>query len=303
MQAEEKGVLKGLISAALEPLREWRGRMASNQQDEGTGTREVDVGTLTAEPAGEPGSVIIHGGEEGGGNAGTGTLRPTGTTVFKDDAAVGTTVIKGGVAGGTTDLSKVGVPAFMRQFEPPPPPSALGNSGTTEITNAPASDQLPAFMRQFDQPKKPPLPQPPPPEPAVVNNGGGGGSSGDGSGGGNGAAAVADTAGVRVGEAFSSVGSVTGSEAVRRGEAFTSVGSEVAHVVASTSGSGPPNASTRAARFDFSDLSIEEIDRMLNDQQADFERDVGKLRKQYEKRGRALRNARAEKEKANRAPE
>ena len=148
VQAEEKGVLKGLISAALEPLREWRGRMASNQQDEGTGTREVDVGTLTAEPAGEPGSVIIHGGEEGGGNAGTGTLRPTGTTVFKDDAAVGTTVIKGGVAGGTTDLSKVGVPAFMRQSGYSETGPIHGNFETRSVVKKPhAPPTVPSCAR------------------------------------------------------------------------------------------------------------------------------------------------------------
>ena len=40
---------------------------------------------------------------------------------------------------------------------------------------------------------------------------------------------------------------------------------------------------------------MEEIDEELLSQQANFERDVGRLRKQYERRGRALRAARAAK--------
>jgi len=55
---------------------------------------------------------------------------------------------------------------------------------------------------------------------------------------------------------------------------------------------GPAGASARA-KFDFSSLSLEEIEEELNCQQANFERDVARLRKQYERRGRALRAARA----------
>jgi serine/threonine protein kinase len=55
---------------------------------------------------------------------------------------------------------------------------------------------------------------------------------------------------------------------------------------------GPAGASAKA-KFDFSSLSLEEIEEELNCQQANFERDVARLRKQYERRGRALRAARA----------
>ena len=42
----------------------------------------------------------------------------------------------------------------------------------------------------------------------------------------------------------------------------------------------------------------DEIEEELRSQQANFERDVGRLRKQYERRGRALRAAKAAKEAA-----
>ena len=49
------------------------------------------------------------------------------------------------------------------------------------------------------------------------------------------------------------------------------------------------------AKFDFASLRLAEIDEELADQEANFQRDVGRLRKQYERRGRALRSARAAK--------
>ena len=52
------------------------------------------------------------------------------------------------------------------------------------------------------------------------------------------------------------------------------------------------------SRYDFSHLSLDEIEEELRSQQANFERDVGRLRKQYERRGRALRAAKAAKEAA-----
>ena len=65
-----------------------------------------------------------------------------------------------------------------------------------------------------------------------------------------------------------------------------------------STGAPPSGGNARAPKYDFSHLSLEEIDDMLAGQQADFERDVGRLRKQYERRGRALRSARAAKEAA-----
>ena len=57
-----------------------------------------------------------------------------------------------------------------------------------------------------------------------------------------------------------------------------------------TEGAGKSTAG--GSKYDFSSLSLAEVDAELSSQQANFERDVGKLRKQYEKRGRALRAAR-----------
>ena len=60
----------------------------------------------------------------------------------------------------------------------------------------------------------------------------------------------------------------------------------------STAGAGGQKT---PAKFDFNSLSIAELDEELANQEANFQRDVGKLRKQYERRGRALRSARASK--------
>ena len=60
----------------------------------------------------------------------------------------------------------------------------------------------------------------------------------------------------------------------------------------------PVSISQKTGKYDFSHLTLQEIDEEIRNQQANFERDVGLLRKQYERRGRALRRARAAKESA-----
>ena len=61
---------------------------------------------------------------------------------------------------------------------------------------------------------------------------------------------------------------------------------------------GAPGGPEKPSAAQFHGRDNAEIDDMLAGQQADFERDVGRLRKQYERRGRALRSARAAKEAA-----
>lgn len=90
-------------------------------------------------------------------------------------------------------------------------------------------------------------------------------------------------------------GSSGGGEAAGGGaNAALSSSSHAAANAAPHSANGQSAAAS--AKYDFSHLSIAEINELLSTQQADFERDVGKLRKQYEKRGKALKAARAAKQ-------
>lgn len=74
------------------------------------------------------------------------------------------------------------------------------------------------------------------------------------------------------------------------------VSSSAASATPGGAGGGAAAQRSGANKYDasnFAKLSIEEIDEELASQQANFERDVGRLKKQYERRGRALRQARA----------
>jgi len=201
-----------------------------------------------------------------------------GTTVFHGPPAdSGTTVVHGTtVIHGTTGIQGTGEAAVDS--------TAANGAGTTaEVSGASDVSRMP-FMRQFEQPATPaPSAVPPASDDASVHAvaPSGGGSRGRG-----------DSV------AFSSVGSSVGiaSDLGRSGvgeeriEPFTSRGSND-----EASESRERANSSQHARFDFSHLSVEEIDALLAQQQADFEKDVAKLRRQYEKRGRALRAERGKK--------
>lgn len=319
-QAQEGGVLDQLMGASLEPLREWRmkaaneaaARAAAAGFGHGDGTQEINLGTLTPGAAGD-GTMVVKGGDAGtmvvngsstvSRNDGTTVVHGTvvrndgttvvhgggdgGTMLFRGGSsdASGTTVIKGGGTVDITDGASGGdaMPAFMRQFQPP-----------TASTNAPADVSDPSPTPAAHQPATPP---PVASRRAPVPNAIGAG----------GVAWTVATPDVctpvctPAGEsdqalAASERRSSSVSEAGTVAAAGASVGAApsggAAAACGSTAGAGGQKT---PAKFDFNSLSIAELDEELANQEANFQRDVGKLRKQYERRGRALRSARASK--------
>ena len=298
-EVQAAGILRTLVCAALESLSEWRQRrhtvssaqaMANTQRLCGDGA----VSGTTILDGAAVGTTVIHGGAAVS-ESGTAVFKScaavssftsvtgdaivsNGTTVFKSGAGMssGTTVINGSLSSIGTDLlpsmANGSIPAFMHQFdrslsEPASPPVAI-----TSLPIATAS--LPVT-----------LPSPPEPASPLV-------------------APVLVTAPV--------------SEAVSSPSSVPSVSSQAPSTISPKSGGdlvaslqsggdleavgGAPEApeapeapagASAKAKFDFSSLSLEEIEEELNCQQAIFERDVARLRKQYERRGRALRAARA----------
>ena len=298
-EVQAAGILRTLVCAALESLSEWRQRrhtvssaqaMANTQRLCGDGA----VSGTTILDGAAVGTTVIHGGAAVS-ESGTAVFKScaavssftsvtgdaivsNGTTVFKSGAGMssGTTVINGSLSSIGTDLlpslANGSIPAFMHQFdrslsEPASPPVAI-----TSLPIATAS--LPVT-----------LPSPPEPASPLV-------------------APVLVTAPV--------------SEAVSSPSSVPSVSSQAPSTISPKSGGdlvaslqsggdleavgGAPEApeapeapagASAKAKFDFSSLSLEEIEEELNCQQANFERDVARLRKQYERRGRALRAARA----------
>ena len=298
-EVQAAGILRTLVCAALESLSEWRQRrhtvssaqaMANTQRLCGDGA----VSGTTILDGAAVGTTVIHGGAAVS-ESGTAVFKScaavssftsvtgdaivsNGTTVFKSGAGMssGTTVINGSLSSIGTDLlpsmANGSIPAFMHQFdrtlsEPASPPVAI-----TSVPLTTAS--LPVT-----------LPSPPEPASPLV-------------------APVLVTAPV--------------SEAVSSPSSVPSVSSQAPSTISPKSGGdlvaslqsggdleavgGAPEApeapeapagASAKAKFDFSSLSLEEIEEELNCQQANFERDVARLRKQYERRGRALRAARA----------
>jgi serine/threonine kinase 3 len=331
-EVQAAGILRTLVCAALEPLSEWRQRrhsvssaqaMANTQRLCGDGS-----GAGTTNLRGDAvGNTHIHGGAAVS-ESGTAVFKSgaavssftsdtgdavvsNGTTVFRSGAGMssGTTVINGSLSSIGTDLlpsmANGSIPAFMHQFDRSPSSPASPPVAIASLPIATAS--LPVTLPSPPEPASSlPVTLPSPPEPAsplvapvLVTA----------------PASEAVSSPNSDGSAFGSSGFVTG-EAVSSPSSVPSMRSQApsmismispkaCDLVARQSGgdlepvggapeaaAGPAGASAKA-KFDFSSLSLEEIEEELNCQQANFERDVARLRKQYERRGRALRAARA----------
>ena len=331
-EVQAAGILRTLVCAALEPLSQWRQRrhsvssaqaMANTQRLCGDG-----FGAGTTNLRGDAvGNTHIHGGAAVS-ESGTAVFKSgaavssftsdtgdavvsNGTTVFRSGAGMssGTTVINGSLSSIGTDLlpsmANGSIPAFMHQFDRSPSSPASPPVAIASLPIATAS--LPVTLPSPPEPASSlPVTLPSPPEPAsplvapvLVTA----------------PASEAVSSPNSDGSAFGSSGFVTG-EAVSSPSSVPSMRSQApsmismispkaCDLVARQSGgdlepvggapeaaAGPAGASAKA-KFDFSSLSLEEIEEELNCQQANFERDVARLRKQYERRGRALRAARA----------
>ena len=330
-EVQAAGILRTLVCAALEPLSEWRQRrhsvssaqaMANTQRLCGDGS----VAGTTNLRGDAVGNTHIHGGaavSESGtavfksGSAVSSFTSDTGdavvsngTTVFRSGAGMssGTTVINGSLSSIGTDLlpsmANGSIPAFMHQFDrspsaPASPPVAIASLpiATASLPVTLPSPPEPASSLPVTLPSPPepasslPVTLPSPPEPASPL-----------------VAPVLVTA--PASEAVSSPSSVPS----MRSQAPSMISPKACDLVARQSGgdlepvggapeaaAGPAGASAKA-KFDFSSLSLEEIEEELNCQQANFERDVARLRKQYERRGRALRAARAARSSQAEAP-
>ena len=337
-EVQAAGILRTLVCAALEPLSEWRQRrhsvssaqaMANTQRLCGDGS----VAGTTNLRGDAVGNTHIHGGAAVS-ESGTAVFKSSsavnsftsdtgdavvsnGTTVFRSGAGMssGTTVINGSLSSIGTDLlpsmANGSIPAFMHQFDRSPSAPASPPVAIASLPIATAS--LPVTLPSPPEPASSlPVTLPSPPEPAsplvapvLVTA----------------PASEAVSSPNSDGSAFGSSGFVTG-EAVSspssvpsmRSQAPSMISPKACDLVARQSGgdlepvggapeaaAGPAGASAKA-KFDFSSLSLEEIEEELNCQQANFERDVARLRKQYERRGRALRAARAARSSQAEAP-
>jgi len=181
----------------------------------------------------------------------------SGTMVCKGSAAdSGTMVCKGSAADSGTMVCK----------------GSAADSGTMVDRGSGNGSTVPAFMRQFDEAA--PAPPTTPSATALRSS--------------------QDRVGVG-GVAWTADGSVSPEAAPEPAPSPAAVAATTAVTPAVSAGRDGDTVSERrsaGAKFDFSKLSIAEIDEELASQQANFERDVGRLRKQYERRGRALRAAR-----------
>ena len=330
-EVQAAGILRTLVCAALESLSEWRQRrhtvssaqaMANTQRLCGDGA----VSGTTILDGAAVGTTVIHGGAAVS-ESGTAVFKSSsavssftsdtgdavvsnGTTVFRSGAGMssGTTVINGSLSSIGTDLlpsmANGSIPAFMHQFDrspsaPASPPVAIASLpiATASLPVTLPSPPEPASSLPVTLPSPPepasslPVTLPSPPEPASPL-----------------VAPVLVTA--PASEAVSSPSSVPS----MRSQAPSMISPKACDLVARQSGgdlepvggapeaaAGPAGASAKA-KFDFSSLSLEEIEEELNCQQANFERDVARLRKQYERRGRALRAARAARSSQAEAP-
>ena len=331
-EVQAAGILRTLVCAALESLSEWRQRrhtvssaqaMANTQRlcgdsfgagttnlrGDAVGNTHINGGAAVSESGT---AVFKSGAAVSSFTSDTGdAVVSNGTTVFRSGAGMssGTTVINGSLSSIGTDLlpsmANGSIPAFMHQFDRSPSSPASPPVAIASLPIATAS--LPVTLPSPPEPASSlPVTLPSPPEPAsplvapvLVTA----------------PASEAVSSPNSDGSAFGSSGFVTG-EAVSSPSSVPSMRSQApsmismispkaCDLVARQSGgdlepvggapeaaAGPAGASAKA-KFDFSSLSLEEIEEELNCQQANFERDVARLRKQYERRGRALRAARA----------
>ena len=331
-EVQAAGILRTLVCAALEPLSEWRQRRHSvssaqamantqrlcgdgsgagttNLRGDAVGNTHINGGAAVSESGT---AVFKSGAAVSSFTSDTGdAVVSNGTTVFRSGAGMssGTTVINGSLSSIGTDLlpsmANGSIPAFMHQFDRSPSSPASPPVAIASLPIATAS--LPVTLPSPPEPASSlPVTLPSPPEPAsplvapvLVTA----------------PASEAVSSPNSDGSAFGSSGFVTG-EAVSSPSSVPSMRSQApsmismispkaCDLVARQSGgdlepvggapeaaAGPAGASAKA-KFDFSSLSLEEIEEELNCQQANFERDVARLRKQYERRGRALRAARA----------
>jgi len=331
-EVQAAGILRTLVCAALEPLSEWRQRRHSvssaqamantqrlcgdgfgagttNLRGDAVGNTHINGGAAVSESGT---AVFKSGAAVSSFTSDTGdAVVSNGTTVFRSGPGMssGTTVINGSLSSIGTDLlpsmANGSIPAFMHQFDRSPSSPASPPVAIASLPIATAS--LPVTLPSPPEPASSlPVTLPSPPEPAsplvapvLVTA----------------PASEAVSSPNSDGSAFGSSGFVTG-EAVSSPSSVPSMRSQApsmismispkaCDLVARQSGgdlepvggapeaaAGPAGASARA-KFDFSSLSLEEIEEELNCQQANFERDVARLRKQYERRGRALRAARA----------
>ena len=331
-EVQAAGILRTLVCAALEPLSEWRQRRHSvssaqamantqrlcgdsfgagttNLRGDAVGNTHINGGAAVSESGT---AVFKSGAAVSSFTSDTGdAVVSNGTTVFRSGAGMssGTTVINGSLSSIGTDLlpsmANGSIPAFMHQFDRSPSSPASPPVAIASLPIATAS--LPVTLPSPPEPASSlPVTLPSPPEPAsplvapvlvtapaseAVSS-----PNSDGS--------AFGSSGFVTGEAVSSPSSVPSMRS-QAPSTISMISPKACDLVARQSGgdlepvggapeaaAGPAGASAKA-KFDFSSLSLEEIEEELNCQQANFERDVARLRKQYERRGRALRAARA----------
>ena len=325
-EVQAAGILRTLVCAALEPLSEWRQRrhsVSSAQAMANTQRLGDSFGAGTTNLRGDAvGNTHINGGAAVS-ESGTAVFKSgaavssftsdtgdavvsNGTTVFRSGAGMssGTTVINGSLSSIGTDLlpsmANGSIPAFMHQFDRSPSSPASPPVAIASLPIATAS--LPVTLPSPPEPASPlvaPVLVTAPASEAVSS------PNSDGS--------AFGSSGFVTGEAVSSPSSVPSMRS-QAPSMISMISPKACDLVARQSGgdlepvggapeaaAGPAGASAKA-KFDFSSLSLEEIEEELNCQQANFERDVARLRKQYERRGRALRAARAARSSQAEAP-
>lgn len=317
-EVQAAGILRTLVCAALEPLSEWRQRRHSvssaqamantqrlcgdgfgagttNLRGDAVGNTHINGGAAVSESGT---AVFKSGAAVSSFTSDTGdAVVSNGTTVFRSGAGMssGTTVINGSLSSIGTDLlpsmANGSIPAFMHQFDRSPSAPASPPVAIASLPIATAS--LPVTLPSPPEPASPlvaPVLVTAPASEAVSS------PNSDGS--------AFGSSGFVTGEAVSSPSSVPSMRS-QAPSMISMISPKACDLVARQSGgdlepvggapeaaAGPAGASAKA-KFDFSSLSLEEIEEELNCQQANFERDVARLRKQYERRGRALRAARA----------
>jgi len=313
-QAQEAGVLSQLITASLEQLKEWREKQAAQSISVGAdgGTQEIHLDAMLAAGGGDGTFVFKGSGGDAGSSEGTLVVKASsghdGTTVIDGSggnngtmaseqavSSSGTTVFK-------SDISCVGVagasavPAFLKPFQqavtssvqPCAAPDRFDKSSETSVEQVAVADAAGRALHAAAVAR------------AAVGAIDGGVCSGEGRASnpvlaGRGGMAWTVSSPVSKGVDRCGDGGV-GSDACGGGDCSDGGdgdggGDGSGKYVVSLMVKGGAKSST--GKYDFSSLTIAEIDVELGNQQANFERDIGRLRKQYERRGRALRAARA----------
>ena len=303
--SQQAGVLLALMESSLEPLRAWREQTSKAEDDAGRaaigigsgafsdttlkrgGTQEFDVEAIRGVAkaiqgegggGGAPGggnafgTMVVHDSDDGdGGGGGGGGGAPGGGNAY------GTMVVNDGPAA-TPGCCGGGGSMIVN-------PGACGGGGSM-VVNAGAggggggaadASAVPAFMRQFQ-----------PSSAAVAGAGAGAAASSSSSV----PSPCSESSSCRSEASTVAAAAPPPPPPSERGSAARSRRETSDHAA---SGSGEKDHLKERNKYDFAHLSLPEIEHELSNIGANLERDMGKLKRQYEKRERALRAARTSK--------